>query len=341
MGLVAHCQATLDMSLKDQDDQSNESMDEKSPAPSFLSFDQISLLSELDVDGVQKQLEEFLNFKQCETSLMESILLDYYVSGFWWAKEMNFTLQQMSDFMALIRLMLDNLEHEQMSLEDNIQELWDSLVGEEQSYSEISSGLAVFNVDQTKAIIDYLKTSLFQHYKLYQFIFYCPRSEVVLGVEEMIEIVNPTNMHFPAPLEEGIPCDMYSQRIAKIPGTEEIEEEIQDIKQNDSPVSASHVGDISQDIKPKHLIPEIQETENLKQKMVLATEKKSPEEMQLGSSSGANSLSGFTIEDVKSVLGPLTKQVIDNVQVDINEKLHIREEAYSVRIDKLKRNKPS
>nr|XP_033798001.1 ciliary-associated calcium-binding coiled-coil protein 1 [Geotrypetes seraphini] len=326
-----------------QDDQSLYSVDERPPAPPFLSLLQISLLSDLDVDGVQKKIEEFLDFKQCDTSLMESILVDYYVTGFWWAKEMNFSLQQISDFMDVIRLMLYNLENEQMSLEDNLKDLWRALVGEEESYLEINASLDVFNVDQAKAIINYLKTSLFQHYKLYQFLFYCPRSEVVLGAEEIIEIVNPADIPFPAPLEEAITYDMYSSCVESIPEIQEIVDEVQDIKQKDIPLSAPHVESIPQDIKISGVKSKHRKRSPTRQKTeIVAIEKKSPEEKQPSSAaSGSDSLSSFTIDDVKSVLGQLTKQVIDNLQADINEKLRIQEEAYTTRIGKLKKTKPS
>lgn len=56
-----------------------------------------------------RSLEEFLNFKQLKTSLKEAILLDYYTAGFWWAKEMDFSLVQLSGFMDLLNFLLENL----------------------------------------------------------------------------------------------------------------------------------------------------------------------------------------------------------------------------------------
>lgn len=56
-----------------------------------------------------RKLEEFLNLTQVKTSLKEAILLDYYTAGFWWAKEMNFSLSQLSGFMDLLNFTLENL----------------------------------------------------------------------------------------------------------------------------------------------------------------------------------------------------------------------------------------
>lgn len=43
------------------------------------------------------------------TSLKEVILLDYYTAGFCWAKEMNFSLMQLSQYMDLLNFLLENL----------------------------------------------------------------------------------------------------------------------------------------------------------------------------------------------------------------------------------------
>ncbi|XP_053891749.1 ciliary-associated calcium-binding coiled-coil protein 1 isoform X5 [Malaclemys terrapin pileata] len=218
----------------------------------FLSLPQISALSEQNIEGVQKKLEEFLNFRQIKTSLKEAVLLDYYVSGFWWAKEMDFTHLQLSGFMAILNFLLENLSTKHIMLEDNIKELGRAMAGIGESHSEKGGGLDFFSVDQAKAIISYLKISLFQHYKLYEYLFHNPREELVIGDEE-----------------------------------------------------------INQECHPEGLQPE---TESL----------------------DIDPMAGFTIEDVKSVLGQITNEIIGSLQTEINEKLQMEEEAYTVRIDKLK-----
>ncbi|EMP40432.1 hypothetical protein UY3_02332 [Chelonia mydas] len=132
---------------------------------------------------MERKLEEFLNFRQIKTSLKEAVLLDYYVSGFWWAKEMDFTHVQLSGFMAILNFLLENLSTKHMTLEDNIEELGRAMAGIGESHSEKSGGLDFFSVDQAKAIINYLKISLFQHYKLYEYLFHNPREELVIGDE--------------------------------------------------------------------------------------------------------------------------------------------------------------
>lgn len=57
-----------------------------------------------------RQLVDVLDLKRHKACLKEAALLDYFVAGFWWAKEMTFTCQQISFIMALLQLLLDNIK---------------------------------------------------------------------------------------------------------------------------------------------------------------------------------------------------------------------------------------
>ncbi|XP_074965708.1 ciliary-associated calcium-binding coiled-coil protein 1 isoform X2 [Phalacrocorax aristotelis] len=179
----------------------------------FLSLSQITALSEQNVEGLQKKLEEFLNFKQLKTSLKEAILLDYYTAGFWWAKEMNFSLIQLSGFMDLLNFLLENLSDKHMTLGDNLKELGKAMAGIGETDSEGNGDLKFFSIEQAKAVIDYLNISLFKHYKLYEYLFHGPREELVISNEHVIELAQPAVPPFPALLEEGMPLDIYSSFI--------------------------------------------------------------------------------------------------------------------------------
>ncbi|KYO28186.1 ciliary-associated calcium-binding coiled-coil protein 1 isoform X3 [Alligator mississippiensis] len=258
----------------------------------FLSETQICVLSKENIEGVQKKLEEFLNFKQLKTSLKEAVILDYYLLGFWWAKEMNFNLTQLSGFMALLNFLLENLSNKHMTVEDNVKELGRTMVGIGEPHSGKSGDLDFFSVDQAKAVISYLKISLLQHYKLYEYLFHSPREELVIGDENVIELVKSADTSSPAPLEEGLSYNIYSSFIAMPPAAELETEEI------------------DQEYYPEEPQPE---EESLK----------------------VDPLTGFTTEDVKSVLGQITNEIIGSLQTEINEKLQMQEDAYTERIDKL------
>ncbi|KAF7247387.1 Ciliary-associated calcium-binding coiled-coil protein 1 [Varanus komodoensis] len=110
--------------------------------------------------------------------------------------------------------------------------------------------------------------------------------------QNVVELVKAADLPFPAPLEEGLPCNIYSKFIAMAPEEEGATQE---------------------------------------------TDGGSLSEEQAEAESFVDPLTGYTIEDVQSVLGQITSEIIGNVQSEINEKLQTQEEAYSARIDKLKK----
>ncbi|XP_006022419.1 ciliary-associated calcium-binding coiled-coil protein 1 isoform X1 [Alligator sinensis] len=205
---------------------------------------------------------------------------------------MNFNLTQLSGFMALLNFLLENLSTKHMTVEDNVKELGRTMAGIGEPHSGKSGDLDFFSVDQAKAVISYLKISLLQHYKLYEYLFHSPREELVIGDENVIELVKSADTSFPAPLEEGLSYNIYSSFIAMPPAAELETEEI------------------DQEYYPEEPQPE---EESLK----------------------VDPLTGFTTEDVKSVLGQITNEIIGSLQTEINEKLQMQEDAYTERIDKL------
>ncbi|KAM4034910.1 ciliary-associated calcium-binding coiled-coil protein 1 isoform 2-T2 [Anomaloglossus baeobatrachus] len=189
----------------------------------FLSPSQINALLEAqDVDETQRLMEGFLNVQDPETNLKEAVIVDYYVSGFCWGKDRNFNVQQLGGLMGLLHLLMENVQVKRMSLEENILELARALKGIGHSALKDKGTLTFFNVVQAKAIINYFKISLFQHYKLYECMFTVPRDQMVVGAEQIVEIVKPPETPFPVPLDEGIPYEVYEKFLA-LPVAEDIE----------------------------------------------------------------------------------------------------------------------
>ncbi|XP_075390496.1 ciliary-associated calcium-binding coiled-coil protein 1 isoform X1 [Tenrec ecaudatus] len=274
------------------DTESNEH--EEILSPDFLSIDQITELLTEDPSGVQQKLQEFLNFKDLQTSLKEAILLDYYASGFVWAQGLDFSVTQYSKFMTLLDMLLHNLKTLHTSLEDSIKWVGEVMAEVGPCHLGKNDEWNIFDVAQAKAIIDYLKISLFQHYKLYEFLFYSTREEIVIGTEQVVEVVKPADSPFPDPLEEGISFDTYSTFIMPPPKS------VADMKGSD--------------------------------------QEQGPEKSQAEMDAfDRDPLSGFTIEDIKSVLGQVTDDVLISIQTEINEKLQVQEEAFNARIEKLKK----
>ena len=57
-----------------------------------------------------RKLAGVLKMETHHTDLKDSACVDYYVAGFWWSKEQNFTTEQMSAFFTLIHTVLENIK---------------------------------------------------------------------------------------------------------------------------------------------------------------------------------------------------------------------------------------
>uniref|UniRef100_A0A8C2TVP2 Ciliary associated calcium binding coiled-coil 1 n=1 Tax=Coturnix japonica TaxID=93934 RepID=A0A8C2TVP2_COTJA len=197
-----------------EEDQDQDAVDGRKINHNFLSLSQITALSEEDIEGIMRRLTEYLNLKELQTSLIEVILLDYYTAGFCWAKEKNFSVMQMLQFMDLLNFLLENLRDRHMSLEDNIRELGKAMSGIGETNSERSGDLDAFNTEQAKAVIDFMNISLLRLYKLYAHLFYGRKEEHVISYEYMVELAPRAVTSFPAPPEEGVSSDFYASLLA-------------------------------------------------------------------------------------------------------------------------------
>ena len=56
-----------------------------------------------------------------QVDLKEASVLDYYVSGFWWGKEQNFTAEQISALFTVLKTLLDNIKGELNALLESVQ----------------------------------------------------------------------------------------------------------------------------------------------------------------------------------------------------------------------------
>ncbi|KAK2558549.1 Ciliary-associated calcium-binding coiled-coil protein 1 [Acropora cervicornis] len=221
--------------------QSEEEAEKESLAWKVLTEEQTQSMKELTVHELEVKLAEVLLIENYHISLPEACILDYYVAGFWYplsfcieseknfsprfAKEQNFTLQQISAFFTLLKVMLDNIKEKQFSLVNNIQKFRLLLAGIGVENCSQNGGLECFDVNQAKLITDYFIDSFFQHYKLYQFLFTQePQEEVVLS-ELTLEVPPLATVPFPPPLDEGMTEEMWREHLMTPPQAPEVDKQ--------------------------------------------------------------------------------------------------------------------
>ncbi|XP_028817580.1 ciliary-associated calcium-binding coiled-coil protein 1 isoform X2 [Denticeps clupeoides] len=152
----------------------------------IISQDETGSLLSSPVERVQLQFEELFGCKNHQTCPKEAALLDYYVSGFWWAKETNFTSEQISFIVTLLHTLLGNVMEKQMSAADNAAFAKTAIAARQSLLSETEPG-PLFDVKQAAAIEDYFKCSLFQHYTMYEFLFHHGRERQLHRHEQAAE----------------------------------------------------------------------------------------------------------------------------------------------------------
>ncbi|KAM9715403.1 ciliary-associated calcium-binding coiled-coil protein 1 [Menidia menidia] len=152
-------------------------------------------------EELQSALGEALGYRSRQTCLREAVLLDYYASGFMWAKEASLSPAKASFCLAVLHMFLDNIREKQMSLVDNLMEFTKTLgTACKPSMSDEDTD-SLLDHDEAAALIQYIINSLVQKYRLYELLFITSTEELLAGSERSIEIFSCQEGL--TPLEEG------------------------------------------------------------------------------------------------------------------------------------------
>lgn len=257
-----------------------------------------------NVDQVQEKVQSFLQITQHECDLREASILDYYVSALWWTKEQQFNNEQMSAFFTVAHMTLENIKEKQMNVVDNIQEFKRLFAGIDVDKSEASGGLECFDMAQAKAITDYFYTSVFQHYKLYEFMFSATQAEEIIGTDLLVEVAPPSERPWPPPLEEAVAVGVHQEFIATPPAT-----------------------------------PEPQQTEGSPSDAAEGAEITEADQDHLSSSGDvekeAELLAQLSTEEVKAIMQEVCDEMLSGLQVEVAQKIRDKENAFIARINKI------
>ncbi|KAK2815466.1 hypothetical protein Q5P01_025933 [Channa striata] len=174
-----------------------------------LPHDQIEELLHLSTDEIQWKLKEALNFRNYQSCMKEAAILDYHLCSFLWAKEANFTPTQISFSIAVLHMLLDNIREKRMSLVENLMEFAKALAAACQGLTSEEETTSLLDTEEATKLINYIKKSLFQKYRLYELLLTTPREKLLTGTERTIDLFSWQDGF--TPLEEGISTHIYSQ----------------------------------------------------------------------------------------------------------------------------------
>lgn len=178
----------------------------------FLNKEDSEELLGLDAGQMESKIQIVFGLNP-ETDLKDAAILDYYVGATYWCKQQHFTAQQLSGFFSVVHQLLDKMKENQPSLVDSFKDFRKMLVGisSEPGPDVESGGLEFFTTAQATRISEYLHTSLFQHFKLFEFMFSQPQAMEIIGNDEQLSVEVPlaADFPFPPPLDEGITEDTH------------------------------------------------------------------------------------------------------------------------------------
>ncbi|XP_030018971.1 uncharacterized protein LOC115439286 [Sphaeramia orbicularis] len=191
-------------------------VDDSKPPPEVVVFlqwepvplEQIKVLLKKTADEIQSELNQVLGFWNHQVCMKEAALLDYYVCGFCWAKDADFSPTQTSFIMAVLHMLLDNIRDKQMALVENMLEFTKALAAAcHRSSTEMENASPLLSTDEATALIGHIENSLFQKHRLYELLFTSDREENLTTAERTLEVFG--RQHPLTPLEEGIPAHLH------------------------------------------------------------------------------------------------------------------------------------
>nr|XP_020505987.1 uncharacterized protein cabcoco1 isoform X1 [Labrus bergylta] len=158
-------------------------------------------------DQLTTELSHILGFTNHRLCLKEASLLDFYICGFSWMKQMKFSERQMSFVVNLLHLMVSNIRDKQMDLVQNLMVFIESLAHQCSTSDEETS---VLNTEEVFTLIGYLKNSLFQKYNIYQHLLRSNRDELLTGAQRDVEVFGCQSI---CSLEEGLSAHLFHLKL--------------------------------------------------------------------------------------------------------------------------------
>ncbi|XP_016518127.1 ciliary-associated calcium-binding coiled-coil protein 1 isoform X1 [Poecilia formosa] len=178
----------------------------------FLQWDAmpVQLIQELQEHSAEEllhKMKNILGFINHRTCIREAVLLQHYLSAFWWAKDAKFSPTQISFTMAVLHILLENLREKQMSSVDNMVVFMKAMTAACHCAPSEEHGTSLLNNNEAKALIFYVTKSLIRKYKLYELLFMKSTEEHLTGMERTIQRFGCQDAH--TSLEESISTYFY------------------------------------------------------------------------------------------------------------------------------------
>lgn len=162
---------------------------------------------ESDPETLKTLVAEKFELVDCETDAKSATEQDFYVCAVFLAKHNKFTLQEASAAMQVASSALTNLKTDRMALSDNVSS-FKKLLAEHSSEEDqhavaddlkaFKGAILDFQPTSSKLVANFLNTGLFQHYRMYSFLFHGTRPTQIVDKVLSIAVPKPSQ-----PLDEA------------------------------------------------------------------------------------------------------------------------------------------
>lgn len=169
--------------------------------------DSTAAVLDSEPEALKALVAEKMGLADCDTDARAATEQDFYLCAVFLAKDNKFTLQEASAAFSVVSTALANLKTGRMALSENVvqtRKLMAEHTSEEDQYAvadelkTFKASILDFQPRSNPVVSEFLKTGLFQHYRMYTFLFHGDRPSAVAEKALRIQVPPPTQ-----PLDEA------------------------------------------------------------------------------------------------------------------------------------------
>ena len=190
---------------------------------------------------IAERLASIMCLTDHDCSMQQAAELDCYVAAVWFTRENGFTIRQTAMFFTILSHLIRNYKDTRVSLNENVVELKRLMSKSGDDFSQFN----VFDAHQQRLVIDYITETVFQHSKLFVYLFSVEQPELVHSIDLDIEVPSLPGRMYPHPLEDAISRDLWERHVCP-PGDPDVSLDAPLVDETVDETVANSFGSLSQ-----------------------------------------------------------------------------------------------
>ena len=199
--------------LQEQEPQSDDDLRAAEPegslAWSVLSPSDTRHIMRMTAREMAERVAVVLSLTDHDCSMQQAAELDCYVAALWFARENGFGVRQIAMFFSIFSQLVRNYKERRLSLKENVHELKQMMGPDSSGFSQFD----VFDAHQQQLVVKYITETVFEHSKLFIYLFSYDQPELIQSSSLVIDIPALPGQIFPHPLEDAISEEMWHEHV--------------------------------------------------------------------------------------------------------------------------------